>query len=352
MVLQVLDARDPLGCRCKLVEEAVLSAGTRKKLVLVLNKIDLVPKDVVEQWLKYLRNEFPTIAFKASTQTQRSNLAMATAPAVGGEGGSEARGAGPLMRLLANYSRSLDIKTAIRVGVVGYPNVGKSSIINSLKRGKACGVGSTPGFTKTVQEVELTKHITLLDSPGIVFASSDNPDNLILRNCVRVDSLPDPIQPVDLILRRCNHYQVPENKKKKGGEAGGGGGGKGEKKKREKRKKEKKKRGVPLFFFFFFFVFFFLGGLRFFFFLLLHLIFSFLFFFSPPPPPLSLSSQLMEKYCVPKFANTMEFLQHLARRLGKMKKGGVPDCDAAARGILQVILICFTNRIYAAQKIC
>ena len=115
MVIQVLDARDPLGSRCPQVEEAVLETGSKKKLVLLLNKIgtvlsciflnlsglakeagnysfirmnsntmssliifvlssDLVPKENVEKWLKYLRNEFPTVAFKASTQTQRENL--------------------------------------------------------------------------------------------------------------------------------------------------------------------------------------------------------------------------------------------------------------------------------------
>lgn len=48
----------------------------------------------------------------------------------------------------------------------GYPNVGKSSIINSLKRSRVCGVGATPGFTKASQEIVLDKHVHLLDSPG------------------------------------------------------------------------------------------------------------------------------------------------------------------------------------------
>lgn len=61
---------------------------------------------------------------------------------------SKALGADVLMQLLKNYCRNKDIKTAISVGVVGLPNVGKSSLINSLKRSKACGVGATPGFTK------------------------------------------------------------------------------------------------------------------------------------------------------------------------------------------------------------
>nr|XP_032634763.1 guanine nucleotide-binding protein-like 3-like protein [Chelonoidis abingdonii] len=74
VVLEVLDARDPQGCRCPQVEEAVLQAGGNKKLVLVLNKIDLVSKEVVAGWLKYLRNELPTVAFKASTQQQSRHL--------------------------------------------------------------------------------------------------------------------------------------------------------------------------------------------------------------------------------------------------------------------------------------
>ena len=56
-----------------------------------------------------------------------------------------------LLQLLKNYSRSLNMKTAITVGIVGYPNVGKSSVINSLKRTRAVFTGSTPGLTTTAQ---------------------------------------------------------------------------------------------------------------------------------------------------------------------------------------------------------
>jgi len=64
VILEVLDARDPLGCRSKQVEEMILNAGADKKIILVLNKIDLVPREVVEKWMKYLRTEFPAVAFK------------------------------------------------------------------------------------------------------------------------------------------------------------------------------------------------------------------------------------------------------------------------------------------------
>jgi ribosome biogenesis GTPase A len=55
-----------------------------------------------------------------------------------------AAGADTLLQLIKNYARSHDIKRAVTVGVIGYPNVGKSSIINSLKRSKAVGVSATP----------------------------------------------------------------------------------------------------------------------------------------------------------------------------------------------------------------
>jgi nuclear GTP-binding protein len=55
------------------------------------------------------------------------------------------------------------------VGLIGYPNVGKSSVINSLKRTKACEVSSIPGCTKSLQEVKLDSQVKLLDAPGVIF---------------------------------------------------------------------------------------------------------------------------------------------------------------------------------------
>lgn len=162
-----------------------------------------MPKENVEQWLKYLRNEYPTIAFKASTQHQRDNLGQSNVSTDAAStkmlNSAECLGADSLVKLLKNYCRNVNIKTSITVGIVGYPNVGKSSVINSLKRSKVCGVGSTPGFTKVAQQITLDKNIKLLDCPGIVFAQQgqdgQNAAEITLRNCVKVELLDDPVAP-------------------------------------------------------------------------------------------------------------------------------------------------------------
>lgn len=134
---------------CIQVEEAVRSAKENKRLVLVLNKADLIPRENLDQWLKYLRGSLPAVAFKSSTQSQarrlgRKKLGRKTESMIQG---NTCFGAELLLSLLGNYCRNSDnVKTSIRVGVVGLPNVGKSSVINSLKRNKACNVGNVPGI--------------------------------------------------------------------------------------------------------------------------------------------------------------------------------------------------------------
>ncbi|PFH53640.1 hypothetical protein AMATHDRAFT_1276 [Amanita thiersii Skay4041] len=209
IVILVLDARDPEGCRSRLVEEEVRRRESEgKKLVFVLTKIDLIPRSNAEQWLKYLRHTTPTLPFRSppSSQNQRSNISSTTAPS--------------LMKLLKAYKPKAG---SVTIGVVGYPNVGKSSLINCLKRSKVCAVAAQPGHTKEIQSVQLERGLRIIDSPGVVF-DDDNFDDgkgpkkgsVLLRNVVKVEDVEDPIAVVEEILQRTptetirQLYSLPE----------------------------------------------------------------------------------------------------------------------------------------------
>ncbi|KAF8423182.1 P-loop containing nucleoside triphosphate hydrolase protein [Boletus edulis BED1] len=173
IIILVLDARDPEGCRSRLVEEEVRRRESEgKKLVFVLNKIGARVSllENAQQWLRYLRHYTPTLPFRSAAANQRSNLSSATAPA--------------LLRLLKAYKPSA--AQSVTVGVVGFPNVGKSSLINSLKRSKACAVAAQPGHTKDLQTVQLERGLKIIDSPGVVFDEDEDEDLEILSRTERM----------------------------------------------------------------------------------------------------------------------------------------------------------------------
>lgn len=220
VLIEVLDARDPEGCRCKELEQQMLAQG--KKVLLVVNKIDLVPPQNSRMWQRYLRREFPCILFKSNSQ-QQHNLSSGTslhkASMTQNPGmvenmlqTSKAIGSENLLNILKNYARvegsTGKTKQQIIVGVIGFPNVGKSSLINSLKRSRAAPTGNTPGVTKVMQEIQLDKNIVLIDSPGVVLYTKDQSDSLILRQAIKVDEITDPFKPIDALLARVEREEL------------------------------------------------------------------------------------------------------------------------------------------------
>ncbi|KAG1813956.1 NGP1NT-domain-containing protein [Suillus subaureus] len=183
VILHILDARDPLGTMCESVLEYMKKEKAHKQVVLVINKCDLVPNWVTARYIQHLTPRYPTIAFHASP--------------------NHSFGKGSLIQLLRQFSQLHSDKKQISVGFVGYPNVGKSSVINTLKSGKVCRVAPVPGETKVWQYITLTRRIYLIDCPGVVPTSAnDSQTSTVLKGVLRVEALPVPSEHIPVLMSR------------------------------------------------------------------------------------------------------------------------------------------------------
>ncbi|KAJ5794124.1 hypothetical protein N7457_000723 [Penicillium paradoxum] len=223
VVLYVLDARDPEGTRSRDIEREIMAAdGGNKRLILILNKIDLVPPPVLKAWLIHLRRSFPTLPLKASSGTANAHSFDHKQLTVKGTSDT-------LFRALKSYAGSKQLKRSISVGVIGYPNVGKSSVINALTArlnkgsSNACPTGAEAGVTTSLRQVKLDNKLKLIDSPGIVFPSASDKTSkknkkqeeqarLILLNAVPPKQIEDPIPAVNLLMKRLSASENLLNK--------------------------------------------------------------------------------------------------------------------------------------------
>ena len=95
------------------------------------------------------------------------------------------------------------------MGFIGYPNTGKSSIINTLRKKKVCTVAPIPGETKVWQYITLMKRIYLIDCPGVVPPSTtDSPEDILLRGVVRVENVQNPEQYITAVLRKTKPQHI------------------------------------------------------------------------------------------------------------------------------------------------
>uniref|UniRef100_A0A671WA72 Nucleolar GTP-binding protein 2 n=1 Tax=Sparus aurata TaxID=8175 RepID=A0A671WA72_SPAAU len=195
VIIQVLDARDPMGTRSKSIESYLKKEKSWKHLIFVLNKCDLIPAWVTKRWVAVLSQEYPTLAFHASL--------------------TNSFGKGSLIQLLRQFGKLHTDKKQISVGFIGYPNVGKSSVINTLRSKKVCNVAPLAGETKVWQYITLMRRIFLIDCPGVVYPSEDSESDIVLKGVVQVEKIKNPEEHIGAVLERAKPeyiqktYRIP-----------------------------------------------------------------------------------------------------------------------------------------------
>ncbi|MFH1623307.1 MAG: GTPase [Candidatus Aenigmatarchaeota archaeon] len=143
VLLEVVDARMPYLTRNRIVENRILRKG--KSFILVLNKADLITKRMRDDFLK-------------NSMSKKSVFVSC----------KKRTGIADLKKAIFILSRKRRRWGKINVGVVGYPNTGKSSVINALSGRSAAKTSPVAGVTRGVQWISGGDDILFLDTPGVI----------------------------------------------------------------------------------------------------------------------------------------------------------------------------------------
>ncbi len=144
VILEILDSRYIEETRNKEIEEEIKKQG--KKIIFVLNKADLIDSEKLEKTLP--KDLKPYVFVSAKTRKGSNNL----------------------RNKIKIESKRADIgeKKRVHIGVIGYPNSGKSSIINLITRRGVTGTSRQAGYTKGMQKIKMSEGILILDTPGVI----------------------------------------------------------------------------------------------------------------------------------------------------------------------------------------
>lgn len=178
LVIEVVDARIPLSSRNPDIDEL----GKNKARIILLNKSDLSDARQNKRWMEYFEQK----GIHALEINSRTGSGVKAIQGVVQEACKE--------KIERDRKRGI-INRPVRAMVVGIPNVGKSTFINSFA-GKACAkTGNKPGVTKGKQWIRLNKSLELLDTPGILWPKFE--DQTVGLHLAMIGSMNDEIVHLD-----------------------------------------------------------------------------------------------------------------------------------------------------------
>lgn len=168
IVLEILDARLVELSRNEEVEKLVSEVG--RPIIFVVNKTDLADKNKVKEQIQPLMEKGEVVYISAKDKSSFKILLYAIKKVFKEHGKRKI----PERNKFSAKLKHREAKADIVVGVLGYPNVGKSSIINLLCHRKKAPVSRKPGTTHGIHWIRATPEIKLIDSPGVIPLSHED----------------------------------------------------------------------------------------------------------------------------------------------------------------------------------
>ena len=200
VLVQVVDARNPLLFYSDDLQTYATEVDAKKKSVILMNKSDFLTRDQRKVWRSYFDSVglnavfFSAIAepCEDSVLPQDKDEAAVLTP-------------GRLVEHLKNFAIDATRdhpKPFVTLGLVGYPNVGKSSTINALLTEKKVSISATPGKTKHFQTIFLSPDVCLCDCPGLVFPNFvSSRAEMIVNGILSIDEMTNHVTPVNMVAR-------------------------------------------------------------------------------------------------------------------------------------------------------
>lgn len=192
IVFELLDARIPFSSRNPIIDELV----GRKPRIIILNKADLSNPDGNRLWQSYFADKgIPSVLLNSLSGKGVDQL-VDLARSIMAE------------KRINNAAKGI-INQPIRAMILGIPNVGKSTLINSLAKRKGAKTGNRPGITKTTQWIKTKGGIELLDTPGILWPKFEDPEvglNLAYTGAIKDEILDTETLALKLLDKLCKEH--------------------------------------------------------------------------------------------------------------------------------------------------
>ncbi|MDF2819990.1 MAG: ylqF [Clostridiales bacterium] len=193
IVIELLDARIPMSSKNPDID----TIGKQKPRLIVLNKVDLADDRVTEEWVRFYQSKgFYVVKINSKTGSGIKQINTVVLEAC-------------KEKIERDRKRGI-LARPIRAMVVGIPNVGKSTFINSIAGKASAKTGNKPGVTKGKQWIRLNKNVELMDTPGLLWPKFE--DQLVGLRLAFIGSIKDDLLNMTEVCLELIKYLLVEYK--------------------------------------------------------------------------------------------------------------------------------------------